>query len=207
MEGILYLTSSGFLGELHSQTLNIISKHFKDKKVLFVDNATTTGSNVAGKEEIKQKLTDFGCNLTILTLKSDNLSQIYDFDAIYITGGDLTPLIELANSTNLKDILYKYLEQGGIIVGESAGSMIFGKDLRWAYAVKRGTKEKWNVQLESYVGLGIVDINFFPHWNKVSDELKDKAKKYEKDHNLKLTRVIDGEYISVYFSDLLRLNK
>jgi len=75
--------------------------------------------------------------------------------------------------------------------------MIFGKNLKWIYDLKRGTKNKWNAVLESYNGFGFADINIFPHWNKVEAELKVKAAEYEKQNNIVITRLNDGEYIEL----------
>lgn len=135
---------------------------------MFVDNATLTGSNVKGVANILGNFNAINAHATIITLTKNNLKEIFNYDALYITGGDCTPLIELANTSNLKEILIDYLKNGGIIIGESAGSMIFGKDLKWCYDVKRGTKPKYDVVLSTYQGLGLTDVKFFPHWDKAS---------------------------------------
>lgn len=75
--------------------------------------------------------------------------------------------------------------------------LIFGKNLKWSYDVKKGTKPKYDVVLPTYQGLGIVDINFFPHWNKAGEELKTKTLTYENENKIKITKVCDDEFIEI----------
>lgn len=198
--GTLYLTSGGFLdGQRGPCCDKIITDTCANKNIMFVDNATLTGSNVKGVANILGNFNAINAHTTKKTLTKNNLKEIYNYDALYITGGDCTPLIELANTSNLKEILIDYLKNGGIIIGESAGSMIFGKDLKWCYDVKRGTKPKYDVVLPTYQGLGLTYVNFFPHWDKASEELKIKTQNYEKEHKMNITKVSDGEFIEIKF--------
>ena len=43
--------------------------------------------------------------------------------------------------TELKKILIEFLRKG-IYIGENAGTMILCDDLKWAYDIKKGIKEK-----------------------------------------------------------------
>ena len=200
LKGKLYLTSGGFLdGQRGEKSDKIIIDSCKNKKVLFVDNATLTGSNVAGIQNIITNLQKLNAKVKQISLSSENLKEIFKYNVVYITGGDFKPLIELANSSEIKKYFYQYLKQGKIIIGESAGSVIFGKDLKWLYDIKNGTKPKYDVILPTYKGLGLVDINFIPHWNKASVDLINKTLNYEKDNNLKITRVCDGEFLLFSF--------
>jgi len=199
-QGKIYLTSGGYIDGQRGEKLDkIIENCVSGKKVLIVDNATTTGSNLKGRENVIENfnLNNLSKLVDVLTLKADNLKAIHDYDAIYMLGGDVTPFIEIANSSSAAEELRAFVKNGGVIFGESAGSMIFGKNLKWIYDLKRGTKNKWNAVLESYNGFGFADINIFPHWNKVEAELKVKAAEYEKQNNIVITRLNDGEYIEL----------
>lgn len=204
-KGKLYLTSGGYINGQRSDELDEIFKACSQKgcEVLFVDNATLTGSNKTNISVIMKNFEDNGALVRQITLNKDNLNILFDFDVVYITGGDLTPLIELANNSNLKDVILDYLTKGGIVFGESAGSMIFGEDLKWAYDVKRGTKAKWNVELSSYKGLGLVDVNFYPHWNKANEEQQEKVNRYAEIYEMKISAVSDGKWLEYNIKDLL----
>jgi dipeptidase E len=195
MKGKLIITSGGFLdGQRGKELDKIFAKISNGKKVLFVDNATKTGSNVKGVSNIVENFKKIGAGVDIITLTNDNLNSIFNYDILYITGGDLSPLIELVNNSGFTSQSYKFLHGGGIIVGESAGSMIFSKDLKYIYEVKKGTKPKYDVELPTYKGIGFIDINIYPHWNKESEEQKKKVLNYETETNIKITRMQDGEY-------------
>lgn len=197
-KGQIILTSGGYLDGQRGEKLDeLIEKLSKDKRVLLVDNATITGSNTKGIPNIVLNFENIGATIDVLTLKSENLEAVDQYDVVYITGGDVTPLIDLANNTGFKNKIEQFCLSGGIVIGESAGSIIFGKDSKWYYDVKRGTKPKYDVNLPTYEGLGLTDINIYPHWNRASEEAKQKAKDYEKESGTKITPLNDGEWIAV----------
>ena len=198
--GKLILTSGGYIdGQRGEKCDEIIEKLSKNKDVLIIDNATLTGSNVKGLSILLNNFGKISKRVKQITLNKDNINDIFSFETIYITGGDTTPLIELANTTSLSKLFIKFLKNGGNIIGESAGSMIFGEDLKYVYDIKKGTKPKYDVVLPSYKGLGLVNVNFFPHWNKASENLKEKTLEYEKQSNIKITKVDDGKFLAFDF--------
>lgn len=200
MKGKLILTSGGYIDGQRGEVLDsLIEEASIGKKVLILDNATTTGSNKSGCQNVYDNFAKLTKNIEKITLNTENLAKIKDFDVIYITGGDVGPLLDLAQAANLKDLFIPFLQEGGCIIGESAGSMIFAHDLKYIYQIKRGVKPKWDVVRDSYKGIGMVDVNIYPHFQKVSQELRQKVDAYEKDSNIKVTRLNDGEYIIFSF--------
>lgn len=200
--GKIYLTSGGYIDGQRGEELDkIIESSSRNKNVLIVDNATTTGSNSKGKSVVIKDFSLLTDKVDVITLTAENLENIKEYDVIYILGGDVTPLIELANSSYVAEVLKEFVKNGGVIFGESAGSMIFGKDLEWIYEIKRGEKPKWDVQLKSYKGFGLFDVNIFPHWNKARDDLKEKATKYEQENNIVITRLVDGDWLEFNFDE------
>ena len=198
--GKLVLTSGGYLdGQRGRECDEIIEELVKGKKVLLVDNATLTGSNVAGLPILIENFKQIANSISQLSLNEHNLDLINEYDVLYITGGDLLPFLQLIQNCNLAKVFVSYFKSGGCIIGESVGSMIFGKDLKWVYDIKRGTKPKYDIELQSYKGLGLVDINFFPHWNKVGNDIKKKVTDYEKQHNIIITRVEDNQFLEFSF--------
>ena len=117
---------------------------------------------------------------------------------MYFTGGDMAPLGELVTE-KVKDCLTHFLSNGGVIVGESAGSIIFGEDFKWYYDVKKGTKPKYDIKLPSYKGFGFIEENIYPHYNKASEQQKTKIEEYEKQTNTSITRMSDGEWFEETF--------
>ena len=51
------------------------------------------------------------------------------YDVVYICGGDPNYLMKRINECGFNQKLLAYINQGGIVVGVSAGSMIFANDM------------------------------------------------------------------------------
>lgn len=168
----------------------------KDKNVLIIANAAPEGTgNYIARDNVKQNFLKVGASVAdVLDIDENNINTILNYEIIYMLGGDPTYLIELNKKAHLREYIIKFLEKG-IYIGESAGSMILADDLEWAYIIKRGTKKKYDIFLDSYQGLNLTEHYIFPHYNKISDELKEKIKIYELEHNMKFTTLNDGEFI------------
>lgn len=130
MKNVL-LTSTGFENEnIKNKFLSLLKRNVEDVKVLFVIAAANDPDAV----RILSKCLD---DLTICNIKDENIT-IYDmhkaiidedlkkYDAIYVCGGSTRRLLNKMNEINFKDSLIKYLENGGIYVGVSAGTVAFG---------------------------------------------------------------------------------
>ena len=200
--GKIILTSGGYLdGQRGSESDKVIEKVAKGKRVLFVDNCTLTGSNVKGMDNIISNFEKLGCEVVRVSLTEDNLAIINNgqFDVIYITGGDSAPMLDLIAKTNVEDRFANFLTRGGTIIGESCGSIILAQDAKWYFDVKKGTKPKYDVELPSYKGMRLVDVNIYPHWNKAKDEMKEKVCAYERENNIEITPLQDGEFIEIEY--------
>ena len=204
MENI-FVTSGGFNtinNYVSEDNIKLFEKLSKGKKILIIANAAPkeTGNYIA-RENVRENFLKVGAiKVDIVELNKDNVDMILDYDILYGLGGNITHLIELNQNTNFKDILIKFLEKG-IYIGESAGSMILSDDVKYAYDLKRGTKLKYDVILDSYAGLGLIDIYIYPHFQKASDEMKIKTTQFELETGINITRLNDGEIIKYSYSN------
>jgi len=80
-----------------------------------------TSSNVVQAELSKNKI-----NSKIIDLDKDILN-ISDYDALYLSGGEPKNLMDSIIKSNNYEIIKKFIDNGGIIIGQSAGAMIFNK--------------------------------------------------------------------------------
>ncbi len=197
--GKILVTSAGFNSinnYVSEDNIKLFTELSNNKKVLIIANAAPKSSgNFIARENVKENFLKVGAKeVDIIDLNKDNINCILNYDVIYGLGGNVTYLIELVNNTNFKELFIKFIKKG-IYIGESAGSMILGKDLKWVYDVKKGTREKYNVILDTYKGLGLFDINIEPHYQKASIDLKNKIELYEKNNNIKITKLNDGDII------------
>ena len=194
----IILTSNGFINS--SPRSKEIDELFKmivnGKKVLIIGNATLGGSNASQRDPVKSNFENVDAKqVKIVDINIDNQKCILEYEVVYVIGGDPKYLLDLVATTNIKEILRQFLKSGGMYIGESAGSMILGENLKWIWEVKKGTKPKYDIEPESYEGLGFTTYNIFPHWNATKEEIKKKALQ----HNEKITPLNDGEFIEIEY--------
>lgn len=195
----IVLTSSGFNNAhnyVSNESVGLYKRISKDQKVMILANAAPEGTgNFDARENVKENLLEIGATLVdIVDLNDENMGSILDYDIIYGLGSNPFFLIKLNKNPKFKETMIKFLEKG-IYIDESAGSMILCDTLEWVYILKKGTKPKYDIQLDTYKGLDLTDYKTFPLWNKISDDLKEKVRKYEQETGVEITKLEDGEFI------------
>ena len=197
--GRLLITSGGYLDGQRGEDLDErIEELSANKKVLIITNATATGSNTKGVPIIKQNFEKISELVNCIHLTEENVEQIHDYDVLYFTGGDMAPLAEIVTE-KIKDELLNFMSNKGCVIGESAGSIIFGENFKWYYDVKKGTKPKYDVELPSYKGFGFIDYNLYPHYNKADEQQKKRINDYECDNVDVVVKMEDGDWFEEIF--------
>lgn len=202
--GKILVTSGGFNivnNYVSEENIKLFKEISNGKKVLIIANAAPEGTgNYIAREDVKKNFLNVGAvQADVVDLNDDNLDLMLSYDIIYGLGGNLTHLINLVNNTNFKNVFLKFLENGTYI-GESAGSMILADNVKYAYDIKKGTKPKYDVILDTYKGLGLIDLYIYPHFQKASEDMQLRTTKYESDNNIKITRLNDGEIITYTYT-------
>ena len=195
----IIVTSGGFNtinNYVSEENIKLFKKLSNNKKVMVLANAAPIGTgNYKARDNVKENFINVGAKqVDIIDMDNSNLDLILDYDIIYALGGNLTPLIELNKNPKLKNNILKFLENG-IYIGESAGSIFLQKDAKYYFDIKKGTKPKYDVELDTYECLGLIDILIYPHFQKTNEIMQNKTKEYEKEHNIEITRLNDGEII------------
>lgn len=195
----IIVTSGGFntINNFVSEdNIKLFKEISNNKKVMILSNAAPFGTgNYKARENVKDNFLEVGAKQAdIIDVDDSNLDLILNYDVIYIIGGNTTPLIELNQNKKLKEIILKFLEDG-IIIGESAGSIFLQKDAKYYYDIKKGIKPKYDVELDTYECLGLIDIFIYPHYQKANDEMRNKINEYEKEHNIEIIRLNDGDIV------------
>ena len=198
------ITSSGLNtvnNYVSKENMRLFKKLANYKKVMIVANAAPIGTgNYIARENVKENFIKMGASkVDIIDLDNDNLDMILCYDIIYVLGGDVTPLIELNKNSKLRENIVDFLKEG-IYIGESAGSVFLSKNVKYYYDIKKGTKPKYDAKLDTYNGLGLIDIYIYPHFQKANEDMKRKIIQYEKDNNKKIERLNDGDIITYDFT-------
>lgn len=162
----IYLTSYG-VDTRYKDYMNsyedIISV-LKNKNVAIIPNAKLasedrTNSNVAKKEFTKNDI-----NSKVIDLNTQDLN-IEKYDALYLSGGEPKNLMDSIIKSNNYEVIKKFIDNGGIIIGQSAGAMIFNKNY-----LDTTTGEL----LIMDNGFDYYDKIIVPHYNNLSSELLHK---------------------------------
>lgn len=200
----LILTSSGF-NDVHNyipeDMKNLYKEISKDKKIMILANAAPMGDgNYNARGCVKNNFLGCGAKqVDIVDIDSSNIESILSYDIIYGLGGNPNHLIELCNNLPLREYMTKFLKKG-IYIGESAGTIILCDDLKWLYVIKKGSKPKYDVEFDSYKGLNLSNTKVMPHYNRISESIKNKMDLYEKENNIIITKLNDGDYILEYYN-------
>lgn len=199
----ILVTSGGFNtinNYVSEDNIELFKKISNGKKVMIIANAAPLGTgNYVARENVRENFINSGANKAdVIDLNNANLDLILDYDVIYVLGGDVSPLIELNKNSKLKENIIKFLKKG-IYIGESAGSVFLSKDAKYYYDIKKGTKPKYDVKLDTYKCLDLIDIFIYPHFQKASQVMQDKTVQYERNNNIEITRLNDGDIITYNF--------
>jgi peptidase E len=146
-------------------------------KVAIISNAAKGGNNNKYCLLAKKQFNALGySNVEIKQLKD---LKIKDIDILYIAGGDTFKLMNDISKTVGSENIIKFSKNNDkLVIGVSAGSIIFGKSIRSADIILGDPK---TYSLEN--GLRLLDYDVVPHYNPTLDL---KIKDYPYSHPLLL---------------------
>ena len=124
----IILTSTGFDNEnIMNKFVELLNVYTNDAKVLFVITAANDPDAVRILSGCLDDLTKCGIkdeNITVYDMhKLISQDEINKYDAIYVCGGSTEYLVERIKEINIKPVIDSYIENGGIYIGVSAGSI------------------------------------------------------------------------------------
>lgn len=117
------------------------------------------------------------------------LSKLLDYGAVYLSGGNTYACMDSAKKRNIYPILKKHLENGGLLIGASAGSIMMTPTIDLAGI--GGDKNTPN--LKDTAGFNFVDFEFHPHFK--DKEVPDYLSEYMKGEEHDLYTCKDGSGI------------
>ena len=128
------LTSSGFENERIIKIFhNLFDKETPQIKALFIPTAANNVAAIAVLPKCMNDLLKAGIsenNITVFDLhRNMKYEELNQYDLVYFTGGSPHYLLERINSTGFNIPLRKFVENGGVYVGVSAGSVIAANNL------------------------------------------------------------------------------
>lgn len=108
--------------------------------------------------------------------RPDLLDSLLDCDAIHLSGGNTYYFLHYLRFRNMIDTLIRYVAQGGILIGVSAGSILMTPNI----SISSLCGDEIIEGETDFSGLGLVDFSFVPHFGDRPTSLED-LKKYSQD--------------------------
>ena len=125
------------------------------------------------------------------SFSDDELSKIKEYKIVFLSGGNTFTFLDNARKRKLKDILVEVLDNGGLIIGVSAGAIIMTDTIDIALGADSN-----DVSMTDFTGFEFVHDIFYPHAS-FSDEEMEMLRRYTKTANQDL--LICAEDSGVYY--------
>jgi len=119
----------------------------------------------------------------------DVLAGLLDYGTIYLSGGNTYSFMDSARKRNINSILKKHLENGGLLIGASAGAIMMTPSIDLA-----GYEDENIVGLTDTKGFGFVSFEFQPHFTGEQGEMN-FISKYRGRKGTKIYTCVDGSGI------------
>lgn len=129
------LTSAGLETKaLQESFLSLITKDMSEVKALFIPTAAIDPEAIAMLPKCRNDLLKCGIsdeNITVYDLHTGiSPEELQRYDLVYLCGGSTEYLLERVNTTGFHKALKEYIQRNGLVIGVSAGSIIFAENLR-----------------------------------------------------------------------------
>ena len=127
----LYLSGGGSGKQNHFAYINFFRIIDKSKPLLYIPLAMESTMHKSCYNWFKNEINNYNFDKFEMVKSSSELSKLdlNNYSALFIGGGNTYKLLsELKENDNINKIK-KYLLNGGIVYGGSAGAIIFGKDI------------------------------------------------------------------------------
>lgn len=128
------LTSAGLeTEEIKEYFMKMTGKDMSEVKALFIPTAAIDAGAIAMLPKCMNDLLKCGIqneNIKVFDLHTGMESaELQKYDVVYLCGGDTAYLIERVNATGFHTTLMEYIQLNGMVIGVSAGSLLFANNL------------------------------------------------------------------------------
>ena len=152
------------VNDFNEQQIKYLSKDLKNSKsILFVPGDYDKEKYIIYKD----KIISWFNNMNIY-FKESYLANFEDelkaYDVIFLMGGNPINQIEIIKNINLK----KFINKASLVIGVSAGAINSSNEAIYY--------NDYNEKIENYKGLGLTNINVYPHFDINSNEFVKEVK-------------------------------
>ena len=128
------LTSAGLETNLiQKYFMEMVSKDISLVKALFIPTAAQDTDAIAVLPKCMNDLLKCGIdnkNVRVYDLHTGmSVEELKQYDVVYLCGGNTNYLLDRINETGCHKALMEYIHDDGVVIGVSAGSLIFSNNL------------------------------------------------------------------------------
>lgn len=180
---------NGFTNDIDNIYEQIIEKK---KPLLYIGTAKKNANYNKYFERLKTVFTSIDKNKFTMwiDLKDKKIGDLEYFSSIYIGGGNTFYLLKHLKESGFDKVLTNYINNGGIVFGESAGAIILGKTIKTCSYV-----DKNHFGLKELNGLDLLNgFSIACHYKQVHKKILENIKQNEKTNIIALE---DGKGLNV----------
>ncbi len=128
------LTSAGLeTEEIKEHFVKMLGKDVAEVKALFIPTAAIDAGAIKVLPKCMNDLLKCGFqneNIRVFDLHTGmDIIELQEYDVVYLCGGNTAYLLERVNATGFNVSLMEYIKKNGMVIGVSAGSLIFANNL------------------------------------------------------------------------------
>ena len=152
----------------NEQQIKYLSKDLKNcKSILFVPGDYDKEKYIIYKDKIVNWFKNIEISFNESHLASFG-NELKSYDVIFLMGGNPVNQIEIINNINLKSII----NNASVVIGVSAGAINSSNEAIYY--------NDYNEKVETYKGLGLTNINVYPHFDINNNEFLKEVKMVSK---------------------------
>lgn len=168
------------------ESLQIFAREVNGGKVLYIPLAWVNGNLEECIHWFRQQVSEYGITNIEQILDPNDLTnaKLDEASGLFIGGGNVYQLLKLLKETCAFKNLKQYINNNGLIMGGSAGALIFGKSidtcLKDELTIKSCNDEN-KVNLKDTSGFNCINgYSIFPHYKKIPEQYEDTQKRVNK---------------------------
>lgn len=201
------ILNGGGSGELLKDSYELFSKLVDGGKVLYIPLAWENGNIEDCINWFKNEMSPFGVTNIVQVLDAVEITKelLETIKGVFIGGGNTFKLLKMLKETPAFENLKEFLDGDGVIMGSSAGSLIFGQDINTCLKDELEIKSCNDENLVNLVDTTGFDClkgySFFSHYKKYEEQIANTEKRLSKLINKSFKIVAVPEESSLYLNN------
>jgi dipeptidase E len=199
----MLLTSNGFYTEqIKKEFISLIDRDISKCKVTIITTASFQKENNRFVQKAKADFLQMGFqNIQFTDVEFDQPELLFQYDVIYISGGNPFYLLFHLKKSGADFVLKKLALQGTIIVGVSAGALVLGPNID---VVNAFTPNMNIYAMNELTALEMTDALIFPHYDRedlfqdpAKKSIEERLKEFESHNHCEVKRIRESEYLLI----------